>query len=82
MNEREQLLRDYSEAYFFALDVALFLDTHPFHAEALACHHHYAAEARALRERYERLYGPLLQESATGARCWDWAPAPWPWEIA
>lgn len=81
MSDREKLLQSYSQASFYAWDVSLFLDTHPFHSEALACHHHYANLAASLKEQYEKLYGPLTSSSSDASHCWDWIDGPWPWEL-
>lgn len=80
MNERQMLLEELGKVAFAAWEINLFLDTHPFHGEALECHSHYVKAAKALRCEYEQKFGPLTSAAANSSHCWDWIDGPWPWE--
>lgn len=80
MNDRDQLLYEYGKMCFAALDIQLFLDTHPFNSEALTAHSHYCRTAAVIKDEYEMKYGPLVACDATIANSWEWIDGPWPWE--
>ena len=54
MSERQMLLQELGKISFAAWEITLFLDTHPFHSEALEYRNHYEKTARALRMEYEQ----------------------------
>lgn len=81
MKERDKLLHQIGETSFAAWDIQLFLDTHPFHTEALSAFRHYNRSAEVLRKEYETKYGPLTSGVNHGSTEWQWAEGPWPWEI-
>ena len=80
MTEREQLLKEYGTMSFAAHDILLFLDTHPFNAEALKAFSHYYRTARVLKNEYEMKYGPLTADASPAGNCWQWIDSPLPWE--
>lgn len=75
-------LMDKINQYSFAMNEAnLFLDTHPFDAEALA----YFQKHRELRveavKEYAKYYAPLAIDYAVCDKTpWSWVNEPWPWE--
>ena len=79
---RDELLRRLTELDFFALDLALYLDTHPQCEEALAKYNHTITEADRHRQMYETSYGPLCSFRSAGRRSWPWINNPWPWQEA
>ena len=80
MSEREQLLHEYRAMCFGVQDIKLFLDTHPFHSEALGAFSHYCRAANILKKEYETKFGPLTACAAPQSNCWQWIEGPWPWE--
>lgn len=67
---------------FFAIDLNLFLDTHPRSRRALADYNRTVADLQRLKEEYEERYGPLTNFGGSpneGCR-WLWIDEPWPWE--
>jgi spore coat protein JB len=64
---------------FCALDMSLYLDTHPDDAEALAYFNQCNALYQNAMEAYEESYGPLTL-SGGELTSWDWNTAPMPWE--
>jgi spore coat protein JB len=80
IDERAKMLRRLMALDFFAEDLKLYLDTHPFDQEALRLHKLTVADAKALRAEYEKLYGPLTAQNAGTERYWNWIDNPWPWD--
>lgn len=68
--------------YSFAVNEAnLFLDTHPFDAEALAYFQKYRELRMDAVREYARYYAPLIIDYAVDDRTpWSWINEPWPWE--
>lgn len=79
MNRDELLLR-LSALDFYAIDLHLYLNTHPNDCEAIMKYNVIVSEAKKLREEYERAYG-MLTPQGTPSRCpWQWIDNPWPWQ--
>lgn len=79
---RQNLLREIMAVDFFLDDLALYLDTHPMDRRALLTYNDYLKRAKAMRENYERAYGPLTHERETNGIEWTWIDCPWPWEYS
>jgi spore coat protein JB len=67
---------------FVALDLALFLDTHPGDRDALAKYNDTVAQANDLRKEYEDVFGPLYSFRSMSGRPWQWIDDPWPWQFS
>lgn len=82
MDERLAMLREIQELEFVAIELNLFLDTHP--QDQAALRDFWAVRDRLLeaRRRYEEIYGPLTVTGFTPPHHqWLWIQGPWPWEI-
>lgn len=79
MTDRENLLKKISEYQFAALDLQLYLDTHPENREMLRKMTEYKNEMYKYREEFERKYGPLTK-NMNDTNNWQWVKGPWPWE--
>ena len=79
MNDKEFL--KLTENGFAALDLQLYIDTHPFDAEAIAAYNECVRELAKAREACEKSRGPLFSFIAMSdpAR-FTWVDGPWPWE--
>lgn len=76
------MLRQIMELEFVAIELNLFLDTHPDDREALRDFQEVTSRLNALIADYERQYTPLFPTSPYNAdKCWRWIESPWPWEI-
>ena len=65
----------------FAIDeLGLYLTTHSDDQEALRLYWTYIKLAKEGREKYQKLYGPLLQTDITSDEKFSWLNDPWPWE--
>lgn len=78
---RKELLKKVQEADFFALELQLFLNTHPNCEEALKLYSESVKKAKTLRNEYESNYGPLTAMSTPAKAPWQWSRNPWTWEI-
>lgn len=78
--ERLELLKEIIALEFSAVDLNLYLDTHPKDEKALMIFDQYCCKLEALIEKYENDYEPLTA-CDTGNRHWKWIDEPWPWEI-
>jgi len=65
--------------YDFAInELALYLDTHPDDEKALCLHRKYCKMAKDLKDKYQKVYGPLTINYPCNK--WRWLEEPWPWE--
>lgn len=81
-SERLKLLREIQEYEFVAVELNLFLDTHPDDLEPLRRYNETTRTLQRLKEAYESRYGPLTHFGyTTSGEPWQWIEGPWPWEI-
>lgn len=67
------------KAYQFAItDIGLYLDTHPDDERAICLHRYYAKMLKDLKDKYQKVYGPLTIEYPCNK--WRWLEETWPWE--
>lgn len=78
--DKFELLEQIATLDFSALDLHLYLNTHPMDSEALEKYNALVMESRMLKENYERFYGMLLMSSPSYKSPWQWIEEPWPWE--
>ena len=65
----------------FAIDeLGLYLTTHSDDSEVLNLYWSYIKLGREGREKYEEMYGPLLQTDLTPGS-FKWLNNPWPWDL-
>ncbi len=79
-SKRYKLLQDINSVSFAALELTLFLDTHPDDRAMWEQRKTYLKERECLIAEYEDRYGPLTQNSP-GDFPWNWIDEPWPWEM-
>ena len=66
----------------FAIDeLGLYLVTHAQDQEVLQLYWSYIKLAKEGREKYQKLYGPLLQTDLTPEDGYAWLKDPWPWDV-
>lgn len=76
--EKEEMLQQI-RCYDFAItELALYLDTHPTDDKALCLHRKYCREVKDLKDKYQKVYGPLTINFPCNK--WRWIEEPWPWE--
>lgn len=76
---REKILKEIMALDFMAIELNLYLNTHPCDQKALMIFVNTAQRARLLRDNYENMYGPLTA-GASNSFPWPWIESPWPWE--
>lgn len=77
---REDILNKLTVLDFMAVDLQLFLDTHPDNEKAIEKYNEVIREADSVRCQYEKLYGPLCSfRSMSSAGEFRWINNPWPW---
>lgn len=65
----------------FAIDeLGLYLVTHAQDQEVLRLYWSYIKLAKEGREKYQKMYGPLLQTDLTPEDGYAWIKDPWPWD--
>lgn len=79
------LLKRIQEIEFVAVELNLYLDTHPCDEDALNDFCCASEMLMRLKKEYEAEYGPLMNFGFGGCGCsktpWQWIESPWPWEI-
>ena len=65
---------------FMAVDLALYLNTHPCDDEALKKYNEIVCKANELRTEYQNEFGPLYSFRSLNNGSWDWIDDPWPWQ--
>jgi spore coat protein JB len=81
-HDRDALLRQVTVLGFMALDLHLYLNTHPTDKEALQAYNEIIAKEGKIRCQYEDKYGPLQYGSPSPMDKWPWIECPWPWQEA
>jgi spore coat protein JB len=77
-----EMLRPVQELSFTAVDLNLYLDTHPNDPNALGHYNAICQQLACAKAAYERIYGPLMSFGETPSQFpWRWINGPWPWEI-
>lgn len=76
--KREEMIMKVRELDFAVEDIALYLNTHPDDRRALCLHNTYAKQLRDVKDKYQRVYGPLTIDFPCNK--WRWLETPWPWE--
>lgn len=56
---RENMLMEIRELNFSIIELGLYLDTQPDDQRALCLHREYAKRLRDLKDKYQKMYGPL-----------------------
>lgn len=77
---RARMLREIKEIDFVLKELNLFLDTHPYHNQALEMFQRFEAKAKQLKAEYEKIFGPLTPSTNGNMQTWEWIKGPWPWE--
>lgn len=81
-NTKVAMLKQIQALEFVAVELNLFLDTHPTEQRAINDYNVVVHRLETLKKQYEQSYGPLTNfgTSHSGAP-WQWIEEPWPWDI-
>lgn len=81
-SERVEMLKNIQALEFTAVELTLFLDTHPNEQRALMDYNQVTQQLRVAKSLYEQRYGPLMVFGQSPSKYpWQWIEEPWPWEI-
>lgn len=75
---RMEMMRKIKCLNFAVIDLAEYLDTHPDDRKALCLHREYTNELEDLKDKYQKVFGPLSIYYPCNK--WRWLEEPWPWE--
>ena len=75
---RQEMIDQIKALDFAVIELGLYLDTHPEDQRALCMHREYVKEAKDLKDKYQKMYGPLTLSYPCNK--WRWLEMPWPWE--
>ncbi|SMB92556.1 spore coat protein JB [Desulfonispora thiosulfatigenes DSM 11270] len=78
---RKELLRKLQELEFAAVDINLYLDTHPENQQALMDYNSISQQLLEHKQIFEMNYGPLINFGFSPSKYpWAWVNEPWPWQ--
>ena len=77
-NARSEMMQKIKSYNFAIIELALYLDTHPDDEKTLCLHNKYCKECKELKDKYQKVYGPLTINYPCNK--WRWLEEPWPWE--
>ncbi len=75
---RREMIMKIKEYNFAIIELGLYLDTHPEDEKALCLHREYTRKLKDLKDKYQKVYGPLTIYFPCNK--WRWLEEPWPWE--
>jgi spore coat protein JB len=81
-SKQSALLIKIQEMEFVAIELQLYLDTHPCDADALNDYNCAVDVLRKYMLEYEAEFGAIIANGHHGGNGkWDWVDSPWPWEM-
>ena len=75
---REEMIQQIRGLDFAIIELGLYLNTHPEDEKALCLQRKYAKQVKELKDKYQKVYGPLTINYPCNK--WRWLEEPWPWE--
>lgn len=75
---RADMLNTIKSLNFAVIELGLYLNTHPNDQRAICLHREYTRQLRDLKDKYQKVYGPLSIYYPCNK--WRWLEEPWPWE--
>ena len=78
METKAEMLQKIRCLDFAVVELSEYLDTHPDDKKALKLHKEYATKLHDIKEKYQKMFGPL--SIFYPCNKWRWIEEPWPWE--
>ena len=75
---RAEMMKQIKCLNFAVVDIAQYLDTHPDDRKALCLHREYCNQLEEIKNKYQKVFGPLSIYYPCNK--WRWLEEPWPWE--
>lgn len=80
--QQVKMLKAIMALEFTAIELNLYLDTHPGDQKALMDYNMVSQQLRAAKKQYESQFGPLANFGEDPSKYpWQWIEEPWPWQI-
>ncbi len=73
---RREMMQEIRCLEFAITELALYLDTHSEDEKALCLHRKYCKKLKELKDKYQKVYGPLTINFPCNK--WRWIEMPWP----
>ncbi|MBR4027880.1 MAG: spore coat protein CotJB [Lachnospiraceae bacterium] len=78
--KQKQLMEWIAMLGLCAVDMQLYLDTHPTDKDALEYYDQCVQMLNTAKQKYEANFGPLTADASCRDR-WTWVETPMPWEV-
>lgn len=75
---RQKMMKEIKCLNFAIIELAEYLDTHPDDRKAICLHKEYTNQLKEVKDKYQRVFGPLSIYYPCNK--WRWLEEPWPWE--
>lgn len=75
---RQEMMKQIKCLSFAVVDISEYLDTHPDDRKAICLHKEYCNRLEEIKDKYQRIFGPLSIYYPCNK--WRWLEEPWPWE--
>ena len=75
---RAEMMKQIKCLSFAVVDISEYLDTHPDDRKAICLHKEYCNQLEEIKDKYQRIFGPLSIYYPCNK--WRWLEEPWPWE--
>ena len=80
--EYYQMLEEIQANDFVALELNLYLNTHPNDFEAIKQFNDVSLKSMEMKVEFEKHFGPLMNFGRSFSNYpWNWKDAPWPWQV-
>ncbi len=73
--KRQEMIDQIKSLNFAIIELGLYLDTHPDDQRALCMHREYCKQVKDLKDKYQKIYGPLTIFYPCNK--WRWLEQPW-----
>ena len=73
---RADMLNSIKSLNFAVIELGLYLNTHPDDERALCLHREYCKQLKDIKDKYQKVYGPLSIYYPCNK--WRWLEEPWP----
>ena len=74
---RQEMMKQIKCLSFAVVDISEYLDTHPDDRKAICLHKEYCNRLEEIKDKYQRIFGPLSIYYPCNK--WRWLEEPWPW---
>ena len=80
MPDKSKLIQEIMAVDFVITDLNLYLNTHPCDMRAINLFNCNVQKSLALKDIFQKYYGPITMGRFQSKCPWQWIEEPWPWE--